>query len=94
VILMGMNTVIGQEFYQRLALRWNTDLLSDQRLGGGIAWAAGELPLLIVLVALLVQWARADDREARRQDRRADAEGDDSDHAAYNAMLKNLSDKS
>jgi cytochrome c oxidase assembly factor CtaG/putative copper export protein len=93
VILMGMNTVIGQEFYQRLALRWNTDLLSDQRLGGGIAWAAGELPLLIVLVALLVQWARADDREARRQDRRADAEGDDSDHAAYNAMLKKLSDK-
>lgn len=93
VILMGMNTVIGQEFYQRLALRWNSDLLSDQRLGGGIAWAAGELPLLIVLVALLVQWARADDREARRQDRRADAEGDDSDHAAYNAMLKKLSDK-
>jgi putative copper resistance protein D len=93
VILMGMNTVIGQEFYQRLALTWNTDLLSDQRLGGGIAWAAGELPLLIVLVALLVQWARADDREARRQDRRADAEGDDSDHAAYNAMLKKLSDK-
>ncbi|MBB4904575.1 cytochrome c oxidase assembly protein [Actinophytocola algeriensis] len=90
VILMGMNTVIGQEFYQRLALRWNSDLLSDQRLGGGIAWAAGELPLLIVLVALLVQWARADDREARRQDRRADMEGDDSDHAAYNAMLKKL----
>ncbi|MFC4858238.1 cytochrome c oxidase assembly protein [Actinophytocola glycyrrhizae] len=91
VILMGMNTVIGESFYQRLALRWNADLLSDQRLGGGIAWAAGELPLLIVLVALLVQWARADDREARRHDRRADAEGDDSDHAAYNAMLKKLS---
>lgn len=94
VILMGMNTVIGEEFYQGLALRWNADLLSDQRLGGGIAWAAGEVPLLIVLVALLVQWARADDREARRQDRRADTEGDDSDHAAYNAMLKKLSDKS
>jgi cytochrome c oxidase assembly factor CtaG/putative copper export protein len=94
VILMGMNKVIGEQFYQGLALTWNADLLSDQRLGGGIAWAAGELPLLIVLVALLVQWARADDREARRQDRRADSEGDDSDHAAYNAMLKKLSDKS
>ena len=93
VILMGMNKVIGEQFYQGLALTWNADLLSDQRLGGGIAWAAGELPLLIVLVALLVQWARADDREARRQDRRADTEGDDSDHAAYNAMLKKLSDK-
>jgi len=91
VILMGMQTVIGEQFYQRLALPWTADLLSDQRLGGGIAWAAGELPLLIVLVALLVQWARADDREARRQDRRADTEGDE-DREAYNAMLKKLSD--
>lgn len=93
VILMNMQTVIGAEFYQRLALPWAPDLLSDQRLGGGIAWAAGELPLLIVLVALLVQWARADDREARRLDRRADTEGDE-DREAYNAMLKKLSDKS
>lgn len=93
VILMSMQTVIGEQFYQRLALPWTADLLSDQRLGGGIAWAAGELPLLIVLVALLVQWARADDREARRQDRRADSDGDE-DREAYNAMLKNLSDKS
>jgi len=92
VILMGMSTVIGEEFYQRLALPWSADLLSEQRLGGGIAWAAGELPLLIVLVALLVQWARADDREARRSDRKADAEGD-TDLAAYNAMLKKMSDK-
>jgi cytochrome c oxidase assembly factor CtaG/putative copper export protein len=93
VILMSMQTVIGERFYQLLALPWNADLLSDQRLGGGIAWAAGELPLLIVLVALLVQWARADDREARRQDRRADAEGD-TDREAYNEMLKKLSDRS
>jgi cytochrome c oxidase assembly factor CtaG/putative copper export protein len=92
VILMGMQTIIGQSYYQRLALPWTADLLSDQRLGGGIAWAAGELPLLIVLIALLVQWARADDREARRQDRRADTEGD-VEREAYNAMLKDLSDK-
>lgn len=92
VILMGMQTVIGEQFYRRLGLPWTADLLSDQRLGGGIAWAAGELPLLIVLVALLVQWARADDREARREDRRADTEGD-ADREAYNAMLKKLSDR-
>lgn len=93
VILMNMQTVIGEQFYQRLGLPWTADLLSDQRLGGGIAWAAGELPLLIVLVALLIQWARADDREARREDRRADTEGDE-DREAYNAMLKKLSDRS
>ncbi|WP_414635552.1 cytochrome c oxidase assembly protein [Actinophytocola sp.] len=91
VILMSTQTVIGERFYQGLALPWAADLLADQRLGGGIAWAMGELPLLIVLIALLVQWARADDREAKRSDRRADADGD-ADRAAYNAMLRKLAE--
>lgn len=91
VILMSMQTVIGEQFYQGLALPWAADLLSDQRLGGGIAWATGELPLLIVLIALLIQWSRADEREASRADRRADADGE-ADLKAYNAMLRQLTD--
>ncbi|WP_436495045.1 cytochrome c oxidase assembly protein [Actinokineospora sp. HUAS TT18] len=89
VILMSMQTVVGEQFYRGLALPWNADLLADQRLGGGIAWASGEIPLLVVLIALLVQWARADDREARRTDRRLDS-GDSDDLDAYNAMLKQM----
>lgn len=89
VILMGMQTVVGGSFYRSLQLPWLVDLTADQRLGGGIAWATGELPLLVVLVALLVQWARADERAARRADRRADADGD-ADLAAYNAMLRDM----
>lgn len=91
VILMSTQTVIGEQFYSALALPWTADLLADQRLGGGIAWAAGELPLLVVLIALLVQWSRADEREARRADRRADADGD-AELNAYNAMLRQLAD--
>jgi putative copper resistance protein D len=91
VVLMSMSTVIGERFYQGLGLGWTSDLLADQQLGGGIAWAAGELPLVIVLVALLLQWARADDRLAKREDRRADAEGD-ADRAAYNEMLRKMSE--
>jgi cytochrome c oxidase assembly factor CtaG/putative copper export protein len=89
VILMNMQTVIGETFYRSLKLPWVDDPLSDQRLGGGIAWASGEVPVLLVLIALLVQWARADEREARRNDRRADADGD-ADLAAYNAMLREM----
>ncbi|UVS77589.1 cytochrome c oxidase assembly protein [Actinokineospora sp. UTMC 2448] len=92
VVLMGMQTVIGEAFYRGLALPWNSDLLADQRLGGGIAWASGEIPLLVVLIALLVQWARADDREARRSDRRVDS-GDSDELEAYNAMLKKMADR-
>lgn len=89
VILMNMQTVIGREFYTSLRLPWVGDLLTDQRLGGGIAWASGEVPVLLVLIALLVQWARADEREAKRRDRREENTGDE-ELTAYNAMLKNL----
>lgn len=91
VILMSKQTVIGETFYQSLRFPWLADLLGDQRLGGGIAWVSGELPVLLVLIALLVQWARADDREARRNDRREEASGD-AELAAYNAMLRQLAE--
>jgi cytochrome c oxidase assembly factor CtaG/putative copper export protein len=89
VVLMGTRTVLGADYYRSLGLSWHTDLLGDQRLGGGIAWAAGEVPLVIVMLALLVQWARSDRRTARRLDRAADRD-DDAELAAYNAMLAEL----
>ncbi|MGD9529640.1 cytochrome c oxidase assembly protein [Pseudonocardia sp.] len=89
VALMGSDRVVGGEFYRALALPWVPDPLKDQQLGGGLAWASGELPLLIVVIALLVQWARLDERSARRDDRRAAADGD-ADLQAYNAMLRRL----
>ena len=41
------------------------------------------------MIVLLVQWSRQDERSARRDDRRADADGD-ADLVAYNAMLRHL----
>src|SRR6202034_1376295 len=89
VILMSMPKVLGESFYHSLHLSWHTDLLGDQRLGGGMAWAAGEIPLVVVMIALLVQWSRSDQRTARRLDRAADRD-DDAELAAYNAMLAEL----
>jgi cytochrome c oxidase assembly factor CtaG/putative copper export protein len=89
VLLMGMGNVLGESFYRSLHLSWHTDLLGDQRLGGGIAWAAGEIPLVVVMIALLVQWSRSDQRTARRLDRAAERD-DDAELAAYNAMLAEL----
>jgi cytochrome c oxidase assembly factor CtaG/putative copper export protein len=89
VVLMSTNTVLGEPFYKSLQLYWHSDLLGDQRLGGGIAWAAGELPLVIVMIALLIQWRRSDERTAKRLDRAADRD-DEADLAAYNAMLAEL----
>jgi cytochrome c oxidase assembly factor CtaG len=89
VALMSANTALGGDFYRSLALPWVPDVLRDQQLGGGLAWAAGEVPLLVVVIALLVQWSRQDERLARRVDRQADADGD-AELGAYNAMLRRL----
>ncbi|WP_297775819.1 cytochrome c oxidase assembly protein [Mycobacterium sp.] len=92
VVLMGTKKVLGADYYRSLGLSWHTDLLGDQRLGGGIAWSAGEFPLVIVLLALIVQWARSDRRTAKRLDRAADRD-DDAELAAYNAMLSQLAQR-
>jgi cytochrome c oxidase assembly factor CtaG/putative copper export protein len=89
VVLMGMATSLGERFYRSLLLPWHTDLLGDQHLGGSIAWAAGEVPLVVVMLALLIQWQRSDRRTSTRLDRAAERDHD-ADMAAYNAMLAEL----
>ncbi|MFC5141879.1 cytochrome c oxidase assembly protein [Actinomycetospora rhizophila] len=89
VALMSTDAVIGGDFFGQLALPWVPDLLADQHLGGGIAWASGEAPLVVVLIVLLVQWSRADSRDATRRDRHADRDGD-AELAAWNRMLADL----
>ncbi|MBI9001431.1 bifunctional copper resistance protein CopD/cytochrome c oxidase assembly protein [Corynebacterium sp. CCM 9185] len=86
VTLMQMQTVLAYDFYSTLGLPWEIDLLKDQNVGGGIAWASGQFPLLIIFGAVLLEWWRHDRREMRIYDRRADAT-DDEDMTAYNEML-------
>src|SRR5699024_7799617 len=74
---------------QSLGLPWVGDLLRDQQTGGGITWGGGEIPLLLIMVTLAVQWARSDQRQARQHDRR-EARDHDAELAAYNAMFQEL----
>ncbi|PRW61880.1 cytochrome c oxidase assembly protein, partial [Actinopolyspora mortivallis] len=87
IITMSLSSPLAEDFYRALELPWPRDLLADQFLGGGIAWAMGEVPLVLVLGALLTQWYRHDTRLARRVDR------SDDELAAYNAMLAELARK-
>ena len=89
VALMMTSSVIAEQYYRSLLLPWRYDLYDDQRVGGGIAWAAGEIPLVVIMLALLVQWQRSDERAARRYDRQADRDHD-ADLEDYNEMLKSL----
>jgi putative copper resistance protein D len=89
IATMTMTSILGGTFYRSLDLPWVTSLNDDQHLGGALAWGSSELPIIVVVVALVVQWARQDRRTAARTDRHADAHYDD-DHDAYNAMLREL----
>jgi putative copper resistance protein D len=68
------------------AMGWGTDALADQRTGGGIAWSVGELPTVTLAIVVAILWARSDDRESKRYDRKADRD-DDAELRAYNEML-------
>jgi len=46
--------------------------LADQKAGGGVLWAAGEMVGLACAGMVLHQWMAADEREASRNDRRLD----------------------
>jgi putative copper resistance protein D len=89
VIVMTSKTVLAKLYYQYLDVSWIGSLSHQQYVAGGIAWAAGELPLVVVVIALVTQWSRQDARQAKREDRAADAGLDDS-YEQYNAMLQQL----
>lgn len=91
VAVMSSNNVFAGDYWRSLHRPYRTDLLADQYLGGGMAWAMGEIPLILVMGAILVQWFRSDAREARRFDRSESRTGDEQ-LEAYNARLRDLAE--
>ena len=90
IATMTMDTAMGGQFYRLVDLPWLSSIQSDQHLGGAIAWGSSELPVILVVIALVAQWARQDRRMSVRSDRHADSDYADDDLDAYNAMLSEL----
>jgi putative membrane protein/putative copper resistance protein D len=86
-LMMASTSMVGT--FDNPPASLGIDPLSDQTAAGGIAWAFSEVPSVLVLLALLFQWKKSDDRQARRKDRAADRDGD-KELAAYNAYLASL----
>ena len=96
VALMSTTTLIDKGFYASLQTPWLGDALADQKLGGSIGWAMGEIPILIALAATFINWMRDDSREAKRIDRntaRQAAMGQPDDLANYNQYLQELAQR-
>ncbi|MCF6778545.1 bifunctional copper resistance protein CopD/cytochrome c oxidase assembly protein [Corynebacterium sp. MC-21] len=89
IALMQLNYPLGQPMYETFGIPWHIDYMADQNLGGKIAWATGEIPLLIVTAAHFLQWRREDSKETARYERRADRTHE-AELNAYNEMLAAL----
>ena len=96
IAIMSATTLIDNGYFVLLERPWATDLLADQKLGGAIGWAMGEIPILLALIATFLQWLREDKKEAGRIDRAADraaATGEDDDLSQYNRYLAQLNQR-
>lgn len=93
IAIMSTTTLLDGGYFASLQRPWWPDLLNDQHTGGSIGWAMGEMPIMIALIALFIQWNKDDAREAKRLDRASDravARGEDDELAKYNARLAAL----
>jgi putative copper resistance protein D len=93
VALMSQTTLIDGGYYASLQTPWLTDLLADQKGGGTVGWAMGEVPIILALIATFILWMREDKRETVRIDRneaRLAAMGEPDELAKYNAYLNTL----
>ncbi|MGI5424305.1 cytochrome c oxidase assembly protein [Streptomyces sp. CA-179760] len=86
-LMMASEPMVGT--FENPPASLGIEALSDQNAAGGIAWAFSEIPSVLVLIALLFQWYASDQRQARRNDRAADRDGD-KELEAYNAYLASL----
>ncbi|MFF4222559.1 cytochrome c oxidase assembly protein [Streptomyces sp. L500] len=86
-LMMASEPMIGTYMHPPASL--GIDALDDQKAGGGIAWAFSEIPSVLVLLALVYQWYRSEQRQAKRSDRAEERSGD-KELQAYNAYLASL----
>lgn len=88
-IMTGTGLLVA-DWYGATGRTWGPETaLLDQQLGGAIAWGIGEFPTVILAVIVGLQWARSDEKKAKRDDRRA-AKNADADLKAYNEQLQAL----
>jgi putative membrane protein len=92
VAIMLAGTLVVETFANPPA-GWGIDPLRDQGEAGGIVWAFGELPTVLVLAVVFFSWANSDERRAKALDRAADRTGD-AELQAYNARLRALAEHS
>jgi cytochrome c oxidase assembly factor CtaG len=73
VVIVNASSVLYPH-YATLERAWGPTPLEDQQLAGAIMWVGGDIAFLVAVMAIIVGWVRAEERDTRRSDLRADSE--------------------
>ncbi|MFG6279783.1 cytochrome c oxidase assembly protein [Microbacterium sp. 5K110] len=92
IAIMMNSGLMAAEWFGAMGRQWGATPLQDQYTGGGVAWSVGEIPTLILAIAVAIQWSRSDERQQRRRDRHVDRVGD-IELDEYNAELQRMADR-
>ncbi|WP_129787479.1 cytochrome c oxidase assembly protein [Promicromonospora panici] len=92
VTLTSGTALLVPDWFGLMGRPWGPSAIEDQQKGGAVAWGIGELPTLLLAVGVAISWARSDAREAKRNDRKAERDGD-AELEAYNKMLAEKADQ-
>jgi cytochrome c oxidase assembly factor CtaG len=77
VVAMPQNTFLALAIFSTSTVLYphygtGPDALADQRLAGGIMWVAGDLVLLVAVLAVAAGWARHEERQNALSEAEAD----------------------
>jgi putative copper resistance protein D len=87
--VMNGQTLLLPDWFGAMGRTWGEPPLQDQQTGGAIAWGIGEIPTAVLTLIVAINWARSDQREAKRLDRASDRTGNQ-DLAEYNEWLERI----
>lgn len=88
-VIVMMATLPLVDRFTQMPASWGIDVMEDQKLAGGIAWAYGEGPAVAILLVVLITWSRQESKNNASRDREVALHGD-KDLDAYNEYLRAL----
>lgn len=92
IAIMQMDTLLQASWYGNIGRPWGLSAIEDQQLGGALMWGIGEIPTMLIAVAVAVQWSINDKKVQKRVDRQAERDGD-AELNAYNDMFAELAER-
>ncbi|EXF25402.1 copper resistance protein CopD [Nesterenkonia sp. AN1] len=92
VAMTSSDQLIQAAWFGNMGYDWGFTALEDQRSGGELMWALGEIPAILMSFVAGVIWSREDKRETKRLDREADRTGD-AELNDYNDMFAEMAER-